>query len=283
MEMNVTQLSRRFVPRTVRNWLRRPGRTARYVAQQVAYYLGYAPSLTIDAQWQLRCHPISRDHFDVFSTDASQVAELSGFVSHCRPGMVLLDVGAHYGFFSLAALHYGGPDARVVAVEASDKAARVLRINLALSGVLQRAVIVEAAAGGSDGRLAVLTTGPAAGDYVAVPAEPRPDVRYVPMKSLNSIVNQAGVLPTHVKIDVEGFEEEVLRGGEEVLARAKPILFLELHGPLIRARHKEPQTVLDLLEAFGYRQFELDGKTVERRVIEECNFDCRLVCTAPAV
>jgi predicted RNA methylase len=83
-------------------------------------------------------HPLpfyeSEELFDLFRTDGEQAQELSDFISRCVPGMNLVDVGAHWGIFSLAALHFGAEDAQCLVVEASPAAARVLRSNLELNG-----------------------------------------------------------------------------------------------------------------------------------------------------
>jgi len=63
-----------------------------------------------------------------------------------------------------------------------------------------------------------------------------------------------------VKIDVEGHELEVLKGGEEFIARQRPALFLEV---LSRGHHRR---VTEWLAQFGYSQvgsaFQ-DARTVE--------------------
>lgn len=54
---------------------------------------------------------------------------------------------------------------------------------------------------------------------------------------------------THVKVDAEGFEEEVLRGAAETLRRCRPVLSLE-----VEERHRAGSTrdVPALLQALGY-------------------------------
>lgn len=276
--MDSVQIIRRCVPRSVRNWLRTPRRTLAYLAAYGAHTLGYAPEIEIRPGWRIRCHPVSRGFFEVFSKDSRQRAELDAFIARCSPGMRLLDIGAHHGLFALSALQCGGNTARVVAVEASPKAARVLRTNLRLNCCGERASVVEVAAGDSEGTLAVLTTGPHAGDYVVVAPGDRKDACSVPMKPLDSICLENGIEPTHLKIDVEGFEEEVLRGAGAVLKRCRPVVFLELHGGLIRTRHRSAEAVLDLLEQAGYQGFEHEGAPVDRGAIGRAGYNCRLVC-----
>jgi predicted RNA methylase len=59
--------------------------------------------------WNLRCHPSAYKVFlESQLRDAEQSAEFHNFVEHCSPSMLLFDIGASYGIFSLAAAHFGG-------------------------------------------------------------------------------------------------------------------------------------------------------------------------------
>jgi predicted RNA methylase len=62
----------------------------------------------------------------------------------------ILDVGAHHGIYSVAALfHY--PGARLIAVEPDPDGVRMLRHNLALNGLLSRTEIVPGAIAAEEG------------------------------------------------------------------------------------------------------------------------------------
>lgn len=67
-----------------------------------------------------------------------------------------------------------------------------------------------------------------------------------------------GVRPAFVKLDAEGAEEEVLRGGLETLRRHRPVIAFE-HG-LGSADHygTTPETIHDLLTGLGYEILGLD-------------------------
>ncbi len=277
--MKAEGVLRRLVPRAVRNQLRDPRRTAVQLYNYLTYHFGYRPHFEVRSDWAFKCHPVCLRVFRPFRNDPAQKQELDGFIARCCRSMRFFDIGAHYGFFTLAALHFGGAEARAVVAEPSGKALGVLRANLKINRIARRVTIVHAAVGEKDGKLPMLTTGPQSADYFVAPCTERSDVTYVPVKCLDTIVEESGLDPTHIKIDVEGFEEEVIRGGQSVLSRLRPILFLELHGRIIRARGRNPETVLDSLEAIGYQHFEADGRPIERNGMRSREYNCRLICT----
>lgn len=271
-------LVRKLVPRTLRNWVRHPGRSIAYVRDRLAYRSGASRQISPHDGWDLRCHPAAAHHFGIFREDPVQRAELESFIARCQPGMQLLDIGAHFGFFALAALRYGGPDARALCVEASPRATTILRANLRLEGAESRTQVLNCAAGGQDGELPMLATGPLGGDYFVVPTEARADTTTIPQKRIDSILTETGFQPTHVKIDIESFEYEVVEAAREVLARLRPVLFLELHGNLLAKRDKDPRQVLAFVREAGYTRLLLDDQEVSEEALARQDFNARLIC-----
>jgi FkbM family methyltransferase len=239
---------------------------------------GEPAHVQIRPDWLVACHPICVPEFTVFLNDAEQRAELNFFVHYCQPKMQLLDAGAHWGVFTLAAFRYGGSGTNCVCVEPSPAAARVLMVNLSANRVERDTSIVRAAAGDRDGTASMLTTGAGGADYFVVPSEVRPDTVEVPQVELTGLCRRLEFNPTHVKIDVEGFEKEVLLGARELLEECKPILFLELHGDLIRARGNDPEDVLHLLTQIGYSRWEEAGKLTNLAALKRDKFNNRFVC-----
>lgn len=273
----MTDLIRRLVPRTLRNWIRQPRRSVRYVLHRLAYAVEGANAEELRPDWSLRCHPASREHFMVFNSDPAQRTELDLFIHYCRTGMQFLDVGAHYGLFALAAHRFGGSSARVVCVEASPKAAQILRANLDANEV-RNVSLLNIAMGASDGSLEMLSTGPPGSDYfVSVPTG-RSDTVPVRQLTMHSVLCETRLLPTHVKMDVEGFEDDVIAGALNVLKEHHPILFLELHGGYLRARQRDPALVIRRLRECGYECIEEAGAEITDEAIARRNFECRLVC-----
>jgi FkbM family methyltransferase len=280
LEMKVLfeKLARKVVPRPVRNLLRRPGASARQFSAEIAFSFGMVGRATLMQGLTVRCHPVCRQSLQAYSQDQALIDELTQFEKTIVPGAKLLDVGCHWGAFSMVALHRGGSTSEVLAVDASKSAVKMAGINLALNGFSGRSSIINAAAGSEDGRLEMLTTGPGGLGFYVVAPEPRPDTVSIRQISLTKLCADRGFLPTHLKIDVEGFEEETLLGARELLLKARPFLFLELHGDLIRRRHHDPALVLRLLCDAGYSRWELAGVTVDEESLAQKSFNVRIIC-----
>jgi hypothetical protein len=70
---------------------------------------------------------------------------------------------------------------------------------------------------------------------------------------VDEICSSRSIKPTHLKIDVEGMEEAVLKGAYRTLSsRSAPIVFLELHCNLIRMVGEDPAESLRILSSHGY-------------------------------
>lgn len=280
MKAAALQAIRRTVPRHWRNSLRRPRVTLARLVACARHAIGRSDRVSLTSDLVVRCHPICRSEFEVFRRDGLQMTELTEFVRHCQPRMRLLDVGANYGVFTLAALHYGAPGARAVCVEPSPSAAHYLRHNLSLNGHTDKVEVVQLAAGARTGRIRMLSTGAGGADYFVIPPEPRPDSVSVPQVDMSSLCQSLGFAPTHIKLDVEGYEAEALEGLRSVLLEASPLLFVELHGDLLRRRGVHPNTVLSLLRSFGYSRWRLGDRLIGPADCEALNYNIRLIAYA---
>lgn len=262
----IRSLLRRFVPRTLRNWLRSPGRSLTWAWDEVRYELGRRPTLSLRPGWRLTCHPAARRAIERPQRgDPVQIAELDGFIATCRPGMVLFDLGAHFGVFSFAALHFGGPGSRAVAVDPSAAAVRMLELGARLNGVAGRLSVMRAAAGERGGWCDMLPVGVIADGYYVAPEPDRAqrDLVRVRLVSVDGLIEELGPRPTHLKIDVEGAEAAVLRGARRALAAdPPPLVFLELHNAMARRAGTDPGAAVSELAALGYRFTTPDGALV---------------------
>jgi FkbM family methyltransferase len=179
-----------------------------------------------------------------------------------RPGTIL-DVGAHDGLLTLPLSRL--PGARVLAFEPLPSAfARLRAAVLAEYGAIPPHVELRTEAlGAAPGRLALsvpvldgvvqeqwASLAKDYGGFASVRAESH-EVAVVTVDSLGLADLQ------HVKVDAEGYEEEVLQGARATLTRCRPVLSLE-----VEERHRGGATrdVPALLASLGYEtRFWLGG------------------------
>lgn len=264
---------RSFIPRRVRNWLRAPANSVKWICDEIKFLFGRTQKLQIREGWFLTCHPAAyRCAYHLQVNDPEQVAEFNGFIRNSSEGMILFDIGAHFGLFSLAALHYGGPQARAIAVDPSAVAVRFLKIQAGLNSATDRLRIVEASVAAQTGQQNMVAVGVLAnGFYVAPgPEHPAGEVIRTNAITLDSLADEVDLLPTHIKIDVEGGEAAVLRGAERLLARQPgPTFFLELHNEIVTSSGGDPGETLKLLRNSGYETFSVDGRVIDDEAILE--------------
>lgn len=262
----VKKLARTLIPRDVRNWLRAPSKSFEWGWAALKFSVGIKQVVEIRPGWTLQCHPAAYGFaYRSQDTDQEQIEEFDSFISSCSPDMVLFDIGAHFGLFSFAALHYGGANAKSIAVDPSDTATRMMRIQADLNDESQRLSIVQAAVGERTDWQEMVTVGVMSGGYLIAADKDHPasESTRCPATTLDKLAEDFGIQPTHIKIDVEGFEAEVLKGGSHVLSNAEsPLLFLELHNQMIRDGGGNPEDTLMLLKKLNYEMCAVDGSPI---------------------
>lgn len=168
----------------------------------------------------------------------------------------VVDVGANVGFFSVSMAVQGAR--RVIAVEPTEAARRLLLENLRINGVQGRVAVLDGVIAAQSGT-ATLHVIPGKEEYSSTGHIAHSAVnegvslsREVPSRTLSEVVRDAGISPGLVKIDVEGGELSVLAGADEVLDRDRPALVCEFSPSLLRARGIVPGRILERLYDHGY-------------------------------
>jgi hypothetical protein len=74
------------------------------------------------------------------------------------------------------------------------------------------------------------------------------------------ILGEGWPLPDFIKIDAEGAEYDILRGGKRVLAAHDIALFIEINQETLGSFQVTLESLWDLLRSLGYRHFTLVGR-----------------------
>jgi FkbM family methyltransferase len=188
------------------------------------------------------------------------------FARMVQPGDIVYDVGASIGTYSLVALQKSAPNGRVVAYEPVELTKDFLMLHLQWNKASDRA-IVRPVCCGLENREAPLyfRSGEMIGNSGLVPITGA-QTKVVQVRSLDSEVAELELVPTIIKIDVEGWEFDVLKGAEYTLRHYHPTLFLSLHPNVLSLSQVTPEDVRAWLEGREYC-LELIGSDHEIHLI----------------
>jgi FkbM family methyltransferase len=245
-----------------------PHQSVRWLVDEIGYRSGRTKNVEMRPGWTITCHAGAwRLAYQLPSTDPAQIAELDAFIGSCEPGMVLFDIGAHFGMFSLAALHYGGHRARAFAIDPAPMAVQMTALQARLNSCADRLTLIPKAVSDRSSPQRLVAAGIRAAGYLVPPAQHHTaqDLTEVPTTTIDALVETLGIVPTHVKIDVEGHEAAVIRGGARTLSASHaPILFIELHHRLIAGLGGDPHEALRLLRDLGYEFHVCDNSVPDQ-------------------
>ena len=176
-----------------------------------------------------------------------------------RPGDVLFDAGAHYGWISLKAARSVGDSGTVVAFEPSPPMAellqyhvrvnrlhRVLVVPMAVSEVDLETVPFYLVNSGMSFRSSLVISGNV--PFLSPTDKTQIDV---PAISLDTFSKQSGLVPRVIKIDIEGAEFLALRGSTELLRKHRPVIIVEIH-PYWLPQGQTQEQILEFLRGYGY-------------------------------
>lgn len=160
---------------------------------------------------------------------------------------VAFDVGANSGFFMLWCIAQNS-QLRVICFEPHPISAARLRRHVSANAVESRVTLVEAAVGASAGHCTLNISPHSSMGFVSTSShklfENGGNVE-VQMTTLDAFAATSQQFPDLLKIDVEGFEIEVLKGAPRCLAAAKYVM-LEFHSEPLRVG------CVQLLEEAGF-------------------------------
>ncbi len=180
-------------------------------------------------------------------------------MTRIRPGDVIADVGAYVGLYTVAFVKRVGFEGKVYAFEPDPLNFDVLKEHIRLNDLNDRVVLSQQAVGSKDG-VARLNTGL---QSVSSLTKDHKQGASVDMISLDTVLYRSCL--SLLKIDVEGFEEEVLRGGLRLLAdhvRSPRLIYVEVHPYVWSTIGVSDRTLLKLLDDLHYDVTDLSGHPI---------------------
>ncbi|MBS2030636.1 MAG: FkbM family methyltransferase [Deltaproteobacteria bacterium] len=198
-----------------------------------------------------------------------EAAELRLFDSLIRPGDIVFDVGANFGLYSALALRRLGDGGKLFAFEPNPRMHRLLERN-ATSRVTGQVERLELGLSNQEGEAQFVVAEDSA--YSSLADTGRLGVSEtirVSITTLDAFVRARAIPRVNVmKIDVEGFEYEVLSGGRQLLERDDaPVLMIEIADVNLAQRGRSRADVLGLLGSLGFEvhAIRVDGALTAAR------------------
>lgn len=180
---------------------------------------------------------------------------------HIAPDRDAIDVGANIGLFTVMMAKLLS-DGRVLAVEPGGMARQRLEWNIASNGVADRVTVFAGLAARESG-IGQLKVFAGMEEYSCAGVVEHKIVRNrshsieeIRKTTIDDLVLTHRLSPGFIKIDVEGYEMEVLAGSIQTLAEHRPMILSELSDSLLRKNGSSAAEVISLLVSHRYRVFD---------------------------
>jgi FkbM family methyltransferase len=203
----------------------------------------------------------------IYWRGAHEWAPLMLLQKELKKGMVVYDIGGNIGEMALFCAHKVGNEGKVYSFEPLDETYEVLRENIALNKYDNRLKAFNVALSDKTGEADLFAASEQNdlgsfedGSHTLYATKDRGTfLQTIRMDTLDN--KQKELLPPDfMKIDVEGAELFVLKGGAETIKKYHPKLLLEFNADTFKAAGYTQTEVLDFVKQFDYKFFAIENR-----------------------
>lgn len=192
---------------------------------------------------------IARDLF-IYSKRENMSTDLIKTSGIIKPGDVVLDLGANIGYYALLESAIVGPDGKIFAVEPSPLNYRVLKENINLNGCTNIETF-SIAMGDYNGKARMFVSNRSNWSRL-VEKNLEDQIDETVMVDISTVDEflKGRLRPSLIRMDVEGYEINILRGMKQTLKNDRLSIFVEFHPTLMS--EQECTESFDILEENGF-------------------------------
>jgi FkbM family methyltransferase len=177
-----------------------------------------------------------------------------------KPGMSVLDIGANVGAITFALAKAVGPTGHVVAFEPGPPIFAKLQQNLRINPGLTTVEAHMLGVADVEGKLMWQESQSDPGNASIHWIDTQRPVQSVEVTTIDAFTERANLAAIHfIKIDVEGMELKVLKGGAESIRRHRPAIYFE-SSLCDEEQRTAARGIEDLLGSMGYRLYKVGAK-----------------------
>lgn len=172
-----------------------------------------------------------------------------------KPGMVVVDIGAHIGYFTLMAARKVGPTGRVYAFEPGPENYEILVKNIALNECHNVTAVPKAVCDTEGTTSFYIHMDTVAHSLYPTTLGRGKSTIYVETTSLDRFFEREGwPLVNLIKMDIEGAEAAALAGMKKIIERNETVyLFLEFVPQIQRNVGTDPRELLERLREMDFK------------------------------
>ncbi len=137
-------------------------------------------------------------------------------LSYAQPGMHVLDIGAHFGYYTVKLGAKIGASGRLLSFEPNPEMNKYLEQNIVLNGLLFMTHLHKCALGPEQGKAKLAYTAGNMAQANLLGDQPAEFSFEVPVETLDNLVGPSPPIDL-IKLDAEGYEPLILRGGRRTM------------------------------------------------------------------
>jgi FkbM family methyltransferase len=198
---------------------------------------------------------ISQELFFTGIHEPESTNSLKGILSH---GMTIVEVGANIGYYALLEAGIIGRNGHIIAFEPSPINMTTFRANIALNGLEDRIETYQMGVGNKTHRMQfhIINKGNLSSFYQRAYSK---DIQIistieVDVVALDDFFQSKPIKIDFLRMDVEGYEMEIIKGMQNMLKteKAPDKLFIEIHSSLLNSNSYSCKLFIETLKIFHY-------------------------------
>lgn len=173
-----------------------------------------------------------------------------------QPGDIVFECGTHHGLTAMLLSKWMGDEGKIVSFEINQHNAAIARKNFELNKI-NNVILEEKGLGSQKSSQKIFNKS----NSSVTPSNVISlgwlknfiyGTNEVEIIALDDYVKTQSILPTFLKIDVEGYESEVLKGATEVL-KTLPKLEIEIHTEILSRYNTSVEEIFELIDIESYQ------------------------------
>jgi FkbM family methyltransferase len=208
---------------------------------------------------------------------SSEIRLAKFMIRNVRPADHFLDIGAHYGYFSILASELVGQFGIVQSFEPSQQSFALLQDNVSL---LSNVVGFNKAVSSTSGTTSFYEFPTSHSEYNTIDIRQFSDTSWfrqskpievlVESTTIDGIVDLESFTPRFIKLDVEGSEYQALLGGLSFLHDFSPFLIMEYLEP--KRNNRSHRNAVQLLLSLSYQSFIVTDRGTLQMIVDIDNY-----------